>query len=472
MCIRDSYKQKQYAAALKSLAEIIERGVREHPELSVGSNTDGIDVRSVGNSSVLQETCLVEAFNLKAAIEFQEGNLDAAKEALSDMPPRQEEELDAVTLHNQALLHMDEDPSTGFRKLNFLLSNPPFPPETFGNLLLLHCKFGYYDLAADILAENTHLTYKFLPSELFDYLDASIMVQTSPEEAYRKYDDLTNKHIDQLRKLTKAIQDARISRDNEAIKQSLKLYDEALERYIPVLMAMARVYWDKENYPMVERLFRQSAEFCSEHEVWKLNVAHVFFMQESKFKEAIRYYDPSVKRKSEDILDVPAIVLANLCVSYIMTSQNEEAEELMRKIEKEEERLAYTEPERLCYHLCIVNLVIGTLYCAKGNFEFGISRIIKSLEPYDKKLGPDTWYYSKRCFLALAENMAKHMLMLKDTSVHEIISFLEACDSHGTNITTVITPAVDPDGKRPAVATHNVSYEARQLKKIFLKLRD
>ena len=153
-------------------------------------------------------------------------------------------------------------------------------------------------------------------------------------------------------------------------------------------------------------------------------------------------------------------------------TQNEEAEELMRKIEKEEERLAYTEPERLCYHLCIVNLVIGTLYCAKGNFEFGISRIIKSLEPYDKKLGPDTWYYSKRCFLALAENMAKHMLMLKDTSVHEIISFLEACDSHGTNITTVITPAVDPDGKRPAVATHNVSYEARQLKKIFLKLRD
>ena len=28
-------------------------------------------------------------------------NLDAAKEALSDMPPRLEEELDPVTLHNQ-----------------------------------------------------------------------------------------------------------------------------------------------------------------------------------------------------------------------------------------------------------------------------------------------------------------------------------------------------------------------------------
>ena len=30
------YKTKQYGPALKHLAEIIERGVREHPELSVG----------------------------------------------------------------------------------------------------------------------------------------------------------------------------------------------------------------------------------------------------------------------------------------------------------------------------------------------------------------------------------------------------------------------------------------------------
>ena len=35
---------------------------------------------------------------------------------------------------------------------------------------------------------------------------------------------------------------------------------------------------------------------------------------------------------------MPAIVLANLCVAYIMTSQNEEAEELMRRVEREEEK--------------------------------------------------------------------------------------------------------------------------------------
>lgn len=42
-----------------------------------------------------------------------------------------------------------------------------------------------------------------------------------------------------------------------------------------------------------------------------------------------------------------------------MTSQNEEAEELMRKIEKEEDQLAFEEPEQKYFHLCIVNLVIG-----------------------------------------------------------------------------------------------------------------
>ena len=105
------------------------------------------------------------------------------------------------------------------------------------------------------------------------------MVSTSPEEAYRKFDDLSAKYIEALRKLTKQIQvrtamsllpsrpipsmaycyfhicvakaqlnlivilinqDARVARDNELIKANLKKYDEELERYIPVLMAQVR----------------------------------------------------------------------------------------------------------------------------------------------------------------------------------------------------------------------------------------
>ena len=60
-----------------------------------------------------------------------------------------------------------------------------------------------------------------------------------------------------------------------ALKSALKAYDDALEKYLPVLMAMAKIYWDRENYAQVEKIFRMTAEFCSEHEDWKINVAHV-----------------------------------------------------------------------------------------------------------------------------------------------------------------------------------------------------
>lgn len=52
-------------------ADIIEKGIRDHPELSIGMQTEGIEVRSVGNTLTLHETSLTEAFNLKAAIEYQ-----------------------------------------------------------------------------------------------------------------------------------------------------------------------------------------------------------------------------------------------------------------------------------------------------------------------------------------------------------------------------------------------------------------
>ena len=55
-------------------------------------------------------------------------------------------------------------------------------------------------------AENQQLVSKHLPPDLYEYLDASILSQTSPEEAYRKYDELASKHVEQLRKLTKQIQ--------------------------------------------------------------------------------------------------------------------------------------------------------------------------------------------------------------------------------------------------------------------------
>jgi tetratricopeptide repeat protein 30 len=101
------YKMKQLAPSLKHIADIIEKGVREHPELGVGSNSEGVDVKTVGNTQTLKETALIEAFNLKAAIEYSMKNMSAAREALMDMPPRNEDELDPVTLHNTALMNIE-----------------------------------------------------------------------------------------------------------------------------------------------------------------------------------------------------------------------------------------------------------------------------------------------------------------------------------------------------------------------------
>ena len=44
--------------------------------------TEGIETRSVGNTLTLHKTALIEAFNLKAAIEFLLKNNEAAKARL------------------------------------------------------------------------------------------------------------------------------------------------------------------------------------------------------------------------------------------------------------------------------------------------------------------------------------------------------------------------------------------------------
>ena len=78
-------------------------------------------------------------------------------------------------------------------------------------------------------------------------------------------------------------------------------------RYIPVLMQQAKIYWDLENYQQVEKIFRKSVEFCNEHDAWKLNVAHVLFMQENKFKEATGFYEPIVKKHYENVREASSV---------------------------------------------------------------------------------------------------------------------------------------------------------------------
>lgn len=455
------YQMRDFSQALKMIAEIIDRAVKDHPELGVGMGSE-MPMAYVGNTLLLHESAVVEACNLKFAIEYQMKNMTAASDALVDMPVRVEEELDPVTLHNQALTSMDSNLADSFSKLQYLLGHNPFPPETFSNLLLLYCKYEYYDLAADVLAENAHLTYKLLSQYQFDYLDALITQQSSESDAYAKFDALANNRLNELRKRHQKLEEVRELEETRALQRTEDDVEATLEQYLPALMGQAKLLWDRGEWKNIERLFKRSAEFCHNNEIWKMNLAHTLFMQE-KFKEASDCYGPLVRSSFDKMLQVSAVVLANLCVCYIMTNSNEEAEEIMKRVEREES--AQSEHNK-SFHLSIINLVIGTLYCAKGNYEFGISRIVRALEPYERKLGVDTWFYSKRCMASMLENITRFVIVIRDEVLDECVHFLENCELHGHTIAT----EAHLFGVRPGEIPRMVSHEARLLRELLHRL--
>lgn len=148
-----------------------------------------------------------------------------------------------------------------------------------------------------------------------------------------------------------------------------------------------------------------------------------------------------------------------------MTSQNEEAEDLMRKVERAEELKGNANGH--CLHLCIVNLVIGTLYCAKGNYEFGLSRIAHALDnaTAGARLCPDTWFYVKRCVLGLLTGLAKQTLVLPSVVIEEVLNLLYTCQMHGLAIPAVFETATDENPDEP----QTIGLEARKLNALLLQ---
>ncbi|KAL0234133.1 hypothetical protein PCE1_001171 [Barthelona sp. PCE] len=453
------YKLGEIELSLRMTGNIREHGMRNHPELAIGS---AIDItQSVGNSKILTDTALIEAFNLRCAIEFDMGNVEQASLELEEMPPRAEEELDPVSLHNQALVLCDLEPNDAVRKLSFLLGNPPFPPETFPNLLLLYLQNGLYDVAGDILSENADLRMSLLDFELSELLSAIVTSETAPEDAVFRLKKQAETKVTALRRQTKTMQDARLESDHEAEKAACHDYDILLEGLTPLLMSWCKVYWNHKNWEKVEQVLMQHSDFCGEDPTWRLNMAHALFMQD-RWQEASVFYLPFFENANA-VLDIPAAVLANLCVCYAMTGRRDEAEGIINTIDDEEKQLVAADPQAQVYHFCIVNLVIGTLYCSKGQYEFGISRVLRSLEPLDQRLSPDTWFYCKRCLSALTLTLAKQMILLKDTTIDDVVKFLDATLVAGEGISVDVNPLQE---KQTTVAE-----EARLLKEFFVKYR-
>lgn len=150
-----------------------------------------------------------------------------------------------------------------------------------------------------------------------------------------------------------------------------------------------------------------------------------------------------------------------------MTFQNEEAEELMRKVEKAEELKGNMGKQY--HHLCIVNLVVGTLYCAKSNYEFGLSRIAHALDGGNgARLYADTWLHVKRCVLGLLTGMAKQNIILPYPAVQEVLNFLKSCEVYGLFTPANIYTATDEVPAEPLT----IGLEARKLRLLLIKLSE
>lgn len=51
-----------------------------------------------------------------------------------------------------------------------------------------------------------------------------------------------------------------------------------------VLMTLVSIEWEAGNYVREQEVLQQSAEFCSDHPTWRLNLAHTILAQEGKLQ--------------------------------------------------------------------------------------------------------------------------------------------------------------------------------------------
>ena len=116
---------------------------------------------------------------------------------------------------------------------SYSLFNTIFCTDLFWilKMLLLHILSNYLHIYIYGIVSVDWPAYFTMLQYLYDFIEAVITRQTSPEEAYRKLDEMASKQTELLRKLTKQVQESRMNHDDEAVKRAVNDYDDALERW-------------------------------------------------------------------------------------------------------------------------------------------------------------------------------------------------------------------------------------------------
>lgn len=498
------YKLSNLPEALNEVEVCVEKCQKRYMELVLTAEHDELE-----RHTKLQESCLIEALNLKAAIlsKLNENRWLPVRQCLDRVPLDNQELLDSVTLHNQAICDHSIDTDASIDKLSFLCNlldqstqedsdkdngaTVFIPDEVFINLLLLYSQTGYSEIGLEFLKKNRDQIEKVASKELIQFISAQLErhIVCSDEVVYSKFDKLLGNLIELVQ-----------------MKDEKRKSDEERERTIELILSVVTyqgsILWDNGYYQLLEGLLLKVKPVLSDNELWKTNFAHAVFMQDTRYDECNQLYEDLVV--SDSLLNVDADILSNLCVSYVLTGQNSDAEALIKNVESEELQLSDNQDhsglnrlylagesigdeseadagdrsEKPFSHLCQINLCIGTLYCVKYNYKFGLTRMFKSLEPLETKLNGNNWFYVKKCILALLDGQCKQMLWANDDTLNQVVSFLIQCERYGVlveanKLDLPISSAnklIDRDYLDQFHKQNSVSSEARHLRSIVLSL--
>ena len=480
------YNEKKFANALDKFK--IAKLMMGKPMLSyyvalcqyqMGDNEEAMEGVNELIDRANTESFLVEAVNLKAVICHEMKESKAFGEALASLEKDWEHELshasnnlDAIALHNKITSNIDLDPSSGIERLGELLCDESFPAETLGNLLLLCIKHSEDTLALEVFEANKQVAREVFPSDLFTYIQASIVSLSCPDDAFEILERLIDQMVPKLKAAQAATKSSSAARPSttsirptttaqilaSTLAEAKQEMNMLLKTFIPILMLQAKLLWDMKEYSKTEQLLLEHSDYCAADNDWNLNLGHALFAQgNDKLEESIPYYEHVINQWAEEgkLLKAPAVAVANLCVAYIMAGRNESAEIMLKAVENDEDKdssFQIKDDAKTSYHSCLVNLVIGTLYCEKGNYEFGIRCICKSLPP-GFLCSHDVWDFIKRCLLSLATKISKLMIVIENDVTCDLIDFLSEIEIHCNGSLEI------------------VAGEARQLKILFHSLK-
>jgi tetratricopeptide repeat protein 30 len=114
------------------ISEIKTQASRQHPELLRSLVGDTVDFDAQGLILQAKNAFLFEALNLLSALDFDQRHFKEARDAPRELPKRNEDELDPVTLHNTPLVTLEDDPSSAFRNSRFCSPSRRRHPRHFG----------------------------------------------------------------------------------------------------------------------------------------------------------------------------------------------------------------------------------------------------------------------------------------------------------------------------------------------------